>query len=84
MSHALPQIAAPLSLDDLIKRQDQYFQSGATRSYEFRRQQLQKLMQVARLHERAILDALSKDLPKHATAAFLAEIGIVYAEISDA
>lgn len=84
MSHALPQISAPVSSADLIQRQDQYFQSGATRSYEFRRQQLQKLMQVARLHEREILDALSKDLRKHETEAFLAEIGIVYAEISDA
>ncbi len=84
MSHALPDTTVPLSLDELIKRQDQYFQTGATRSYEFRRQQLQKLLQVTRLHERAILDALSKDLRKHETEAYLAEIGIVYAEISDA
>jgi aldehyde dehydrogenase (NAD+) len=84
MSHALPATTVPVTLDELIQRQDQYFQSGATRGYEFRREQLQKLLQVVRRHERDILEALARDLRKHETEAYLAEIGIVYAELSDA
>jgi aldehyde dehydrogenase (NAD+) len=84
MSNALPATTTANTLDDLIKRQDQFFQSGATRSYDFRRMQLQKLLDVAQRYEKAILEALAHDLRKHETESYLAEIGITYTEISEA
>lgn len=84
MSQALPALNTSMPLDELIKRQDNYFQTGITRSEGFRLQQLHKLMRATKLHEKAILEALGKDLRKHETEAFLAEVGIIYVEISDA
>lgn len=59
-----------------------YYESGATRSYEFRRQQLQKFKQAVLDHEEEILQALFADLKKNAAEAYATEIGLTLAEIS--
>ena len=60
----------------------QYFSSGATHSYAFRKAQLQKLRTVIQQHETAIMEALYKDLRKSAEEAYSTEIGFIYLEIS--
>jgi aldehyde dehydrogenase (NAD+) len=69
-------------IQDLYNKQKAYFNSGATRSYEFRRKQLVLLKQIIKQNEQAILDALALDMHKPAFEAFLSEIGFVYEEIN--
>lgn len=83
-SEKLPTTTGFIPLDELIQRQDSYFQSGATHPYRFRLDQLKKLMQVLRSNENAFLEALKQDLRKDAIESYMAEVGIVYAEINDA
>lgn len=61
-----------------------WFNSGATRSYNFRKKQLQQLQQTIRLYETRIMDALHADLHKSPEEAFGTEIGLVQAEITHA
>lgn len=68
----------------IIPNQSQtaYFLSGATRSYEARRNSLLKLKAALRKHEQTLLDALHKDLRKHPNEGYISELGIIYDEIS--
>ncbi|MCX6129938.1 MAG: aldehyde dehydrogenase [Proteobacteria bacterium] len=70
-------------MNELIKKQDEYFKSEATRSYEFRMDQLQRLKNAIYRHEKAIIEALHRDLRKNETESFLSEVGFIYTEISD-
>jgi aldehyde dehydrogenase (NAD+) len=58
-----------------------YFQSGATRPYSWRRQQLQLLHQAIREEEAAIHAALFADLKKSPEESYATETGLVLAEI---
>lgn len=59
-----------------------YYNSGATRSYAFRKQQLKALKQALLRHEQEIYDALYADLGKSKEESYLTELGLVLAEIS--
>ena len=61
-----------------IKR---YFETGATKAYEFRKQQLQLLAASIKKYEAAICEALYKDLGKSKTEAYASEIALVQIEI---
>lgn len=61
-----------------------FFDSGKTRSYEFRRQQLQKLKAAILQHEKEIHNALYADLKKNAEESWVTETGFLIAEISHA
>jgi aldehyde dehydrogenase (NAD+) len=61
-----------------------YYESGATRSYEFRKQQLQRFKQAIIEYEEEILQALFTDLKKNAAEAYATEVGITLAEINNA
>ncbi|MBI1344011.1 MAG: aldehyde dehydrogenase family protein [Terrimonas sp.] len=61
-----------------------FYDSGKTRSYSFRKEQLIKLKHVLLQHEQAINEALYKDLKKTPEEVWVTEIGIVIAEISTA
>lgn len=61
-----------------------FFASGKTRSYEFRRQQLQKLKAAILYHEKEIHNALYADLKKNAEESWVTETGFLIAEISHA
>lgn len=61
----------------------QYFQSGSTRSYEWRRQQLLLLKQAILQHENEINQALYADLKKSPEEAYGTETGLVLAEINN-
>jgi aldehyde dehydrogenase (NAD+) len=60
-----------------------YFNSGATKSYEFRKTQLQKLKTAIQAHEEEIYQALHKDLRKNKEECFITENGFVLAEINN-
>ncbi|MBW7890191.1 MAG: aldehyde dehydrogenase [Chitinophagaceae bacterium] len=58
-----------------------YFESGATRSFSFRKHQLEKLRTALLQHEEEIYDALYADLKKSKEEAYVTELGLVLAEI---
>src|ERR1022692_3348457 len=69
-----------LSLQSMRK----YFESGATRSYDFRRQQLVKLKQAVLGHEKEIYASLYSDLKKSPEEAYATELGLLLAEANTA
>ena len=71
------------SLNKLTAVRD-YYNSGATKSFEFRKQQLQKLKAALEKHEQAIYAALFEDLKKSPEECWVTENGFVYAEINNA
>ncbi|MDD2621399.1 MAG: aldehyde dehydrogenase family protein, partial [Syntrophomonadaceae bacterium] len=67
---------------ELLKNQQAFFASGATREIAFRIEQMQKLAKAIEYREEEILLALKLDLGKSATEAYLSEAGMVKAELS--
>ena len=67
-----------------VQRQRTFFQSGATRSLAFRREQLRKLQDALQTHESALISALHSDLRKSPTDAYVTEIATVLSEIRHA
>lgn len=64
-----------------VQRHRAFFQSGATRRVEFRREQLQKLSSGLERHESTLLAALKADLGKSPNQGYATELGLVHAEI---
>lgn len=60
-----------------------YFESGITRPYAFRKQQLLALKKAIELHEQAIYEALYSDLKKSKEEAYASENGFTLAELSE-
>ncbi|MEO6669199.1 MAG: aldehyde dehydrogenase [Ferruginibacter sp.] len=61
-----------------------YYNSGVTKSFEFRKQQLQKLKDSLIKHEHAIYAALFEDLKKSPEECWVTENGFVFAGINNA
>ena len=59
----------------------QYFNSGITKSYAFRREQLKKLKQAILDHEQQLYDALYADLKKSPEECWVTELGMVLSEL---
>lgn len=59
-----------------------YFETGATRPYQFRRQQLLALRKAIQQNEEAINQALYADLKKSPEEVYISETGLVYAELT--
>jgi aldehyde dehydrogenase (NAD+) len=66
------------------QRQRAFFQTGATRSVEFRRAQLERLADGLARHEAALLSALQADLGKSSFQGYTSEFGLVQTEIRHA
>src|SRR5262245_6554585 len=62
----------------------QYFDSGATRTYAFRKEQLQKLKSAILQHEQDIYNALYTDLKKAPEESWVTELGFVISELNAA
>ena len=60
----------------------QYFDSGATRTYAFRKTQLQKLKSAILQHEQDLYNALHTDLKKTPEESWVTELGFVISEIN--
>lgn len=70
---------------DLVKQLNQmreYFNTGATRSYAFRKKQLEVLKQAVQDHEEEIYTALFTDLKKSKEECWVTENGFFMAEMS--
>jgi aldehyde dehydrogenase (NAD+) len=70
--HLLPSLSAARN----------YFNSGATRTYGFRKAQLQKLKQILLAHEADINQALYDDLKKSPEEVYASELGLLLSEIT--
>ncbi|MBD2149615.1 aldehyde dehydrogenase [Pseudanabaena sp. FACHB-1277] len=64
-----------------IALQREFFATGKTKSYEFRKTQLEKLERLIKEHDQIILDALHQDLRKPAIEAFGSEVLVTTSEI---
>ena len=67
----------------IIEAQREFFASGATRPYEYRREQLKRLQTALRKWEKPLCDALWNDLHKSPEEAILTEISIVGGEVKN-
>jgi aldehyde dehydrogenase (NAD+) len=69
---------------DLVYRQRAFFQTGTTRSLDFRREQLRKFSAALERHESHLLAALQADLRKSSFQGYTSELGLLQAEIRHA
>ena len=69
-------------VEQMLEDQRSYYYTGATKSADFRKAQLERLKQVILSNEQSILDALKKDLGKSEFEAYSSEIGIVIDSIN--
>ena len=70
-----------VNIEELLQSQKMFFQTGATLSVDFRKEQLKKLYNAVKKYEHEIAVALNKDLGKSAYEGFMCETGMVLAEI---
>lgn len=70
-------------INDLEKLR-QYFNSGATKPYHFRREQLKRLKESILKHEQDLYNALYADLKKSPEESWVTETGMVIAELNAA
>ena len=70
-----------MDIKKTVERQQEYYLSGATRSYAFRLEALKKLQQAVRDSEKRISDALLADLGKQPFESYMAETGMVLDEV---
>lgn len=66
---------------EIVKKQRDYFNSGATRSYDFRIKALEKLKNAIEKNENKIFEAMKTDLGKSAYESYETEIALVLGEI---
>ena len=67
-----------------LEKMRQYFNSGATRPYAFRKEQLKKLKASILNHEQDLYDSLYTDLKKSPEEVWATETGMVMAELNTA
>ncbi|KAI6234888.1 Aldehyde dehydrogenase [Aphelenchoides fujianensis] len=70
-----------MGYSELIKKQRAFFNSGATRSFDFRRTQLTKLRDVLLTNDQLIFDAIFKDLRRPANQTKMMEFDRIIMEI---
>ena len=68
-------------MTESLNKIKKYFETGTTKTYEFRKQQLQLLAASIKKYEAEISEALFKDLGKSTTEAYASEIALVQIEI---
>lgn len=72
------------SLVERLHNSRQFYKSGQTKPYHFRKQQLQKLRSAILLHEKDLHDALYADLKKSPEESWVTETGFLVSEINSA
>lgn len=70
-----------MEIEKLIRQQQEYYDTGRTRSYRFRRKALEKLEQTIIQLQPEIERALKKDLNKSSFESYMAEIGMTLSEL---
>lgn len=71
-----------MNIEQAVKRQRQFYESGRTKEYAFRRTALLKLEASIRCYEKELMKALQKDLRKSGTEAYMAEVGLTLSELN--
>ena len=71
-----------MQIDELLKKQREYYRTGATLSVGFRITQLKKLYVAVKKYEAEINAALTADLGKSSFEGFMCESGLALTEIS--
>ena len=71
------------TLPEQLQQMRQYFNTGATKSYTFRKQQLLALKKAVSANEQEIYDALYADLHKSKEESWVTENGFFMAELKD-
>ena len=71
-----------MDIHALVEAQHKYYQSGATRPTEFRKEMLKRLQRAIRANEKLLADALKQDLNKSETESYMCETGMVLEELS--
>jgi aldehyde dehydrogenase (NAD+) len=66
---------------DIIKKQQEFFNTNATKDLKYRKVQLKKLLHLLKSNEEALNEAIYKDFKKSAFDNYSTELGIIYAEI---
>lgn len=66
---------------EVIKKQQAFFNSNTTKSLNFRKSQLKKILHILKTNEKALNEAIYKDFKKSAFDNYATELSIVYAEI---
>ncbi len=74
-------MSLPIITDELIAQRN-YFTSGITRPYAYRKEQLKKLKQAILDHEDDLYQALYTDLKKSREECWITELGVVISEIN--
>lgn len=69
-------------ISKIVNLQQVFFQSGSTLSVNYRIHALKKLYAAIKENQKEITDAITKDLGKSETEAFMCEIGMVLTEIT--
>ncbi|MDU4694356.1 MAG: aldehyde dehydrogenase [Paenibacillus sp.] len=69
------------SVAEIVRAQQQFVQSGATRPVEFRLRQLERLKAAITRYEMRILEALQRDLRKPELEGYSTEVGYAYDSI---
>lgn len=69
-------------MEQIVNKQSNYFKSGITKSFEFRKEQLLKLKAMLNKYEKQLYDVLKADLNKSKHEALTSEIGIIHTEIN--
>lgn len=68
----------------IFNKQKEFFETGATLDYSFRKNQLKTLKKVIKNNEEQIFEALDADFGKPKFETFVSEIGFLYDEINHA
>ena len=71
-----------MEIEDLVKKQRTYFQSGATLSYHARMHTLLHIRQAIRRYEPQLKQALYQDLHKSDSESYMSEIALTMAELN--
>ncbi|MBQ7999744.1 MAG: aldehyde dehydrogenase [Ruminococcus sp.] len=72
----------PAEIDNILKKQREFFASGQTHSVKFRIENLKKLYSAVKKYEKEIGEALTSDLGKSHFEGFMCEAGLALTEIS--
>lgn len=70
-----------INIENVITLQQAFFNSNATKSIDFRKEQLTKLKAVIKANEQKLYDAIYKDFKKSQFETYLTELSIIYSEI---
>ena len=70
------------NIDEVLKKQREFFNSGKTKNVEFRLEHLKKLKKIILSNEEEIKKALKLDLNKSASESYMTEIGMTLSELT--